>query len=373
MIPLHIPYYRTTRLSDIEKILNANDKQKLSNNLSQFFKTEFSFPFTAFTKSCTNALEVAAILTNVGKGDEVILPAYTFVSSANAFALRGANLKFADSRFDHPNVDVKSILDLANQKTKAIVIVHYGGVCINEIETLVKFCKANNIFLIEDNAHSIGSTYKNKFLGTFGDASTISFHESKNLTCIEGGSLTINNKLWIKRSDHILNKGTNRTGFDNRKKKFYEWVDLGSDFKMDHLHLSILTEQIQFYKEINSKRLELYSIYSKGLDYLKSKGDIMYNLPSVDCCHNAHNFWFTVKNEKTRELLTRFMMKKGIYSTFHYLALNKTVFGKKYSIKKNPINAIHFEKTLLRIPLYYQLKRTNAKKVIDSIELFFKK
>lgn len=372
MIPLHIPYYVENCIPNLQKQLDKTTAFQLNDKLNRYFNEAFHFKQTFFTKSCTHALETIGILLNIEPGDEVIIPSYTFVSTANAFALRGAKLVFADSTFHHPNVSLGAIIDKINPKTKAIVVVHYGGVAVQGIEELVKICREKNIFLIEDNAHSIGAKYKNKFLGTFGHASTLSFHESKNLTCFEGGALTINYSPWNTRADYIIHKGTNRSGFDRKKKKVYEWMDLGSDYKMDKLHLSILDLQVKKVAAINKKRMALFTHYRDGLLQLKHEEKIDYYIPSYEEKHNAHNFWITVKSERERKKLMEFLAKKGIYSTFHYLALHNSPYGKEITNFEELPNAIRFEKQLLRLPLYYQLEKEKVQRVIDALYQFYK-
>jgi dTDP-4-amino-4,6-dideoxygalactose transaminase len=373
VIPLHLPYYSPSARDAVKNFVLDLNEEDFHSQLSQRFKSDFNFDHTYLTKSCTNALEAIALMLDLDHNDEVIIPSYTFVSTANAFAVYGAKIVYADSENDHPNVSVESILNAITHKTKAIVVMHYGGVAINGLKELRKVCDDRSIFLIEDAAHCIGAYLDNVHLGNFGHASTFSFHESKNLTCVEGGLLVINHEPWLKKIDSILNKGTNRVQFEKKEASFYEWVSLGSSFKMNSMHAVILLEQIKFVKQINDKRIELYDLYANELGSLRSAGKFKYVVPQKEFKHNAHNFWMELGYEKTRNELMAYLKERQIFSTFHYFALHKSPFGKKYHAGNSLPNAEKFEKTLLRLPLYYQQNIEQATMVVAEIKKFFNK
>ncbi|HLP10778.1 MAG TPA: dTDP-4-amino-4,6-dideoxygalactose transaminase [Flavobacteriales bacterium] len=372
MIPLHIPYYSpTTRDAVKNVVLGLNDKNYYAE-LSTQFENEFGFKHSYFTKSCTSALETIALLLELKPGDEVIVPSYTFVTSANAFAMFGANIVFADSHENHPNVSVRSIVEKITPKTRAIVVVHYGGVAVEELENLRRECDKRNIFLIEDAAHAIGAYLNQKHLGLFGHAATFSFHESKNLTCVEGGLLLINHEPWCTRANYIINKGTNRAQFDSKHVAFYEWVDFGSSYKLDTLHAAILSEQLKNIREVTARRLEIYNLYENGLRPLHDKG-AFYFQPHVEKAirHNAHICWIVLPTAEEKNKLHAYLKSKEIFTTFHYLALHKSPFGKKYHNKTALPNSEKFETNLLRLPLYFQLSNNEVNYIISEIKNYY--
>jgi dTDP-4-amino-4,6-dideoxygalactose transaminase len=371
VIPLHLPYYTPSARNSVKNFVLGLNEKNFQTELAQIFKSDFNLNNTYLTKSCTNALEAIALLLDLNQTDEVIIPSYTFVSTANAFAVYGAKIVYADSEANHPNVSVNSILKAITPNTKAIVVMHYGGIAVNELEKLRLECDNRNIFLIEDAAHCMGAYLKDKHLGSFGHASTFSFHESKNITCVEGGLLVINHKPWLLKIDSILNKGTNRVQFEKKEAAFYEWVSLGSSFKMNSLHAAILVEQIKFVKEINDKRLEIYELYAKELEALRVAKYLHFEIPDKTYRHNAHNFWIELNDEKSRLELTAYLKEKQIFSAFHYLALHKSPFGKKFHTGNHLPNAEKFEQTLLRLPLYYQQSLEQAMTVAGEIKKFF--
>lgn len=373
MIPLHLPYYTQSARDSVKNFVLGLNEKDFHAELCQRFKNDFNLENTYLTKSCTNALEIIALLLELKSGDEVIIPSYTFVSTANAFAIFGATIVYADSCTNHPNVSYDSILSSINQNTKAIVVMHYGGVAVGDLQKLRMECDKRNIFLIEDAAHCMGAYLKDKHLGTFGHVSTFSFHESKNITSIEGGLLVINHEPWLQKVDAIINKGTNRKEFEKKQAAFYEWVSLGSSFKMNSLHAAILVEQIKYVNEINERRIQLYNFYASELNSLKSNNYFAFNLPDSDCKHNAHNFWIELQTEQKRNELQDYLKSKEIFSTFHYLALHNSPYGKKYNRGKKLPNAEKFEKTLLRLPLYFQQTIEQANIVVVELKNFFVK
>ncbi len=372
MIPLHLPYYSQSARDSVKNFVLGLNEKNFHAELKERFQKSFSFKNSYLTKSCTNALEVIALLMDVKIGDEIIIPSYTFVSTANAFAIFGAKIVYADSLENNPNADTQSILNSITPKTKAIVVMHYGGVAIDNLNELRKVCDEKNIYLIEDAAHCIGAYLTNQHLGTFGHASTFSFHESKNITCIEGGLLVINHQPWLDKVDAILNKGTNRVQFEKKQAAFYEWVSLGSSFLMNPLHAAILVEQIKYVDEVNKKRVEIFNLYCQKLESLKRQKKIYFSIPESEKQHNAHNFWITLPNENERNSLQKHLTSKQIFSTFHYLALHISPFGKRFGEFNLP-NSVKFEKTLLRLPLYYQQTNAQVDEVCQTLNEYFQR
>lgn len=369
MIPLHIPYYHQPEATLLNKLVQGtNDPYP---ELDKYMH-QHGFGQVYFTKSCTHALETVALLLELKKGDEVIVPSYTYVTTANAFALFGAKIVFADSRNDSPNTGLEQLEKCITRKTRVIVVTHYAGMGLTDIKKIAKICKQKKIFLVEDAAHCIGAKLDGQPLGTFGHASTFSFHESKNITCVEGGMLVINHKPWIKRTQNILYKGTNRIAFDQKKTSVYEWVDLGSSYRMDSLHANLLAAQLPLTEKINSHRCKLHALYTKLLSELRSDGKLKFHSPDQTQTHNGHIFWIELNDGKTRNALTKFLHAKGIYATFHYLALHKSPYGKKMHNNKVLPNAERYEKTLLRLPLFYQLTEKEVEFICKTIESFFR-
>lgn len=369
MIPLYLPYYASTNQAALLDALKPGNHAE--QDLRQFFREKFSFEKVFFTKSCTHALETIALLLDLQPGDEVIVPSYSYVSTANAFALHGAHIVFADSQTNHPNVDAQEVSQLISARTKAIVVMHYAGVAVDGLAGLKKTCDEKGIFLIEDAAHCINAFDGKTALGNTGHAATFSFHESKNIGCSSGGMLVVNHQDWMQRIEAVINKGTNRAMFERKEAGKYEWVDLGSAYKMDGLHLHLLNDQLKYLDEVSRHRQQLYAFYLDALMPLKEKGKIDFYIPSVNQQHNAHIFWIRLSSETEREKLRQHLLQEEVYSTFHYLALHKSPYGKKFA-GNNPLpNAEKFEVELLRIPLYYPMSREAAVQTATAIQSFF--
>lgn len=339
----------------------------------EWFKAQFDFPSTLLTTSCTDALEMAALLLELKPGDEVILPSYSFVSVANAFLLHGATLKFADCDDHHPNISLKSIEQLINPKTKAIVVIHYAGMAV-DLEGIMDICAKHNITLIEDAAHAIGVKYKNKYLGNFGDLSVMSFHESKNITCGEGGCLIINNEKFKNRAEILHEKGTNRTQFRRGEINKYEWLDLGASYLLSDINAAMLLGQLEQLELINSKRRTLWNKYFHALKAIESKGFIkLPNIPPGAENHNAHIFYIQLKNKLQRDDFLHWMNQSSIWAIFHYLPLHKSPFFRdKYEGEELP-NTIEFSNTLVRLPLHLYISEKEFKHIINCCILYFEK
>ena len=304
------------------------------------------------TNSCTSALEISAILSKITLGDEIIMPSYTFVSTANAFLLRGGIPVFIDIKKDTLNIDESLIEEAITERTKCIVAVHYAGLSC-DMEILTRIAKKHNLIMIEDAAKAIGSKYKKKFLGSIGDLGTFSFHQTKNIHCGEGGALLINKKEYFKRSTIIREKGTNRREFINGKINKYEWVDLGSSYLPSELQAAFLFSQLSKLDEVNQLRLNIWNKYHKAFEFLEKDG--LLSRPKVPAynTNNAHMYFLILKNEKLRNEFIKKMSLFKIQCTTHYVPLHITNFGKQiHKNKKNLKNTEFIAKTIVRLPLW---------------------
>lgn len=324
------------------------------------------------TTSCTHATEMAAILADIQPGDEVIMPSYTFVSTADAFVLRGAKVIFVDIRPDTMNIDEKLIEDAITDKTKAIVPVHYAGVSC-EMDTICDIARRHSLTVIEDAAQGVLSTYKGKQLGTIGDFGCYSFHETKNYSMGEGGALLIKNEKDIERAEIIREKGTNRSKFFRGQIDKYTWVDAGSSYLPSELNVAYLWAQLEYADKIFEDRMKSWSLYYKLLKELEDKEYIKLPVIPVDCEHNAHMFYIKTKNLEERQRLIAFLKEKGISAVFHYIPLHSAPAGKKYGefCGEDKYTTVESER-LLRLPLYYGLKEEEILKVVEGIKEFYR-
>ena len=379
MIPFNKPFIIGNELKYIEDAVKSG---KISGDgiftkkCQDFFQDKYSFPKVLLTTSCTDALEMAAILCDIKAGDEVIVPSYTFVSSANAFALRGAKIIFADSYSDNPNVDPESIEKLITPKTKAIVPVHYAGVAC-DMEKIMDIAKEHNLFVIEDAAQAIDSYYTfsdgtKKALGSIGHFSAFSFHETKNIIAGEGGMLVINSPEYFERAEIIREKGTNRSAFFRGEVNKYGWVDIGSSFLPSEIIAAFLFAQLEHLDTIQQKRKQIWEHYYNSLQNLEKEGFI--KLPKIPnyATNNGHMFYIVCNSYEERSSLINHMKSKEIHPVFHYLSLNKS----EYYLKNNDLfempNSDKFTDCLLRLPFYYELSAEEQYKIIDTIKEYAK-
>jgi len=325
------------------------------------------------TTSCTHALEMSAILCDIQQGDEVIMPSFTFVSTANAFVLRGAKIVFVDIRPDTMNIDEKLIEAAITSKTKAIVPVHYAGVCC-EMDVIVDIAHRHNLFIVEDAAQGVGAYYKGKPLGAIGDLGTFSFHETKNITCGEGGALLINNAEYIERAEIIREKGTNRSRFFRGQVDKYTWCDVGSSWLPSELNAAYLAAQLENVELINQNRLESWNFYHKSFKPLAETGCIeIAEIPS-NCTHNAHMFWIKTKDLQERTALIQFLKENGVGSAFHYIPLHSSPAGLQFGhFHGEDIYTTLESERLLRLPLYYGLAQVDREKVVEVVHNFYKR
>ncbi len=376
MIPFNRPPYLGT---EDKFVLEAIKQDKISGDgnfgkksqeiLEDMTKTKKAL----LTPSCTHALEMSAILLNIQAGDEVIMPSFTFVSTANAFVLRGAKIKFVDIRPDTMNINENLIEDAISQKTKAIVPVHYAGVGC-EMDRILEIAKLHKVAVIEDSAQGVMAKYRGKALGSIGDMGTFSFHETKNYTSGgEGGALLINEPSFINRAEIIREKGTNRSQFFRGEVDKYSWVDLGSSYLPSELQSAYLYAQLLDAKKINEARLSSWNYYNKLLKDLEKKE--LLELPKIpkECEHNGHIFQIKVENLELRGKLLEHLKRDKISAVFHYIPLHSSVAGKKFGEFVGEDNFTTKEsERLIRLPLFFGLKKEEQERVVESISKFYR-
>ena len=352
---------------------------KLSGNgvftkkCQNFFEEKYGIRKAIMTTSGTDALEMAAILCDVKPGDEVIVPSYTFVSSALAFVRQGARIIFADSCANNPNIDADKIESLITDKTKVIVPVHYAGVAC-EMDKIMDIANRYNLFVVEDAAQAIDSYYKGKPLGGIGHFGCFSFHETKNVTAGgEGGLLCVNDERFIRRADIIWEKGTNRAEFFRGMVNKYGWVDTGSSFLPSEINSAFLWAQLESLDAIQAKRKELWGLYYMGLKALADKG--FFTLPDIPdyATNNAHMFYIVCRNLDERTRLIASLKESGIYAAFHYLSLHLSEYYCKHHIGAIPNlpNCDRYADCLVRLPMFFELKDEEVELIVEKIKAFY--
>jgi dTDP-4-amino-4,6-dideoxygalactose transaminase len=335
-----------------------------------FFEEKYGFHKCLLTTSCTDALEMVAILIDIQAGDEVIMPSYTFVSTANAFVLRGAKIVFADSLPTHPNIDTTKIEALITPKTKAIVPVHYGGVAC-DMDEIMSLADKYNLFVIEDAAQAIDSFYKGKPLGGIGHLAAFSFHETKNIISGEGGMLVINDEKFAQRAEIIREKGTNRSQFFRGEIDKYGWVDVGSSFLPSDIIAAFLYAQLENLDKIQDKRITLWNSYYDELKPLMEKNHFKLLEYTKDKTNNGHLFALVMNDTEERGALIDFMKKSEITPVFHYLSLHKSTFYLDKHDGRELENSDRFTDNLVRLPLYFELSELDVIKICNTIRTFF--
>ena len=378
MIPFNKPYLTGKEMQYIEEAVKSG---KISGNglftkkCQEFFEREFGFKKTLLTTSCTDALEMAAILADIKEGDEVIVPSFTFVSTALAFVRQGADIVFADSYSDNPNIDADQIEALITEKTKAIVVVHYAGVAC-DMDKIMSIANKHGIIVIEDAAQAIDSYYVSKDgtkknLGSIGHLSAFSFHETKNIISGEGGMLCINDDRFIQRAEIIWEKGTNRSQFFRGEVDKYSWVDTGSSFLPSEIISAFLWAQLENMRDIQDKRIKIWNRYYDGLSSFEPVSIKKPKLPLVPeyATNNAHMFYLVCYNVDDRTRFIQHLKDKGILSVFHYLSLHKSSYYEKYSTRKSELpNSDMFSDRLVRLPLFYELTDEQVEYIINTIK-----
>ena len=380
MIPFNKPHLTGKESNYLYDAVNTG---KLSGNgkytklCQKYFEDTFGFGKCLLTTSCTDALEMASILLNIAPGDEVIMPSYTFVSTANAFVLRGAKIVFADSRKDHPSMDENSIESLITDKTKAIVPVHYAGVAC-DMDIIMDVAAKYNLFVVEDAAQAIDSYYTNrkgekKALGTIGHLAAFSFHETKNIISGEGGMLAINDMQFSDRAEIIWEKGTNRSAFFKGEVDKYGWVDVGSSFLPSELISSFLWAQLENLDAIQTQRKAHWNFYHKALEsWAISNAIKLPNIPDY-ATNNAHMFYLVFKNLDERTAFINHSKSNEVLSVFHYLSLHKSPYYERNNTERPTLdNCDLFADCLVRLPLYFDMSENDIDAVIKMVFDFYK-
>ncbi len=333
----------------------------------ELLENKFNIKKVLLTTSCTSALEMSSILIGIGMGDEVVLPSFTFVSTANAFCLRGAKPVFVDIRRDTLNIDENLIENSITSNSKAIIPVHYGGVSC-EMDTIMEIAQEHDLFVIEDAAQAMNATYKGRYLGTIGNLGAFSFHETKNCICGEGGALLINDDGFLDRAEIIREKGTNRSQFFRGEVDKYTWVDEGSSYLPSDLLAAFLYAQLENMDTIDKKRKKIFSYYLEAFSVLAAKELIQLPFIPPECGPCGHLFYIIVKDEKTRDGLLNYLRSQDIGAVFHYIPLHLSPMGKKFGYKSGDLPATEsLSKRLIRLPLFYELTQNDQDRIVDNI------
>ncbi len=366
MIPFNRPYLtgkETHYIEDAVKSGKISGNGKYTHKCQEFFESKFGFKKVLLTTSCTDALEMCAMLANIKPNDEVIVPSYTFVSTALAFVRQGADIVFADSNVDNPNIDANSIEQLITKKTKAIVVVHYAGIAC-DMNKIMMIAKQYDLIVIEDAAQAIDSYYDGKPLGSIGHLAAFSFHETKNIISGEGGMLAINDEKYVDRAEIIWEKGTNRAEFFRGEVDKYGWVDVGSSFLPSEVIAAFLWAQIENLDVIQKKRLSHWNYYYQSLkDWAAKNGIQLMNIPKY-ATNNAHMFHIVCESKSQRSNIIKHLKANNILAVFHYISLHSSPYYKSKYNGVELVNSNKFTDRLLRLPMFYEL---NVKQVVSKL------
>ncbi|WP_067727177.1 dTDP-4-amino-4,6-dideoxygalactose transaminase [Oceanobacillus damuensis] len=374
MIPFNKPCHIGTELDAMKTSL---EQKKLSGNgpfgmkCMSWLEHHLDCQKAILTPSCTAALEMTALLTEVGEGDEVIMPSYTFVSTANAFALRGASIRFVDISPDTMNIDPKKIAEAITERTRAIVVVHYAGVPC-DMDAIMNLADDHGLWIIEDAAQALMSSYKGRSLGTIGHMGTFSFHETKNYTCGEGGALIINDPSLVERAEILQEKGTDRSQFMKGMVDKYTWRDIGSSYLLSELNAAYLSVQLENAYAINENRMHTWKLYHNRLQPLADSGKISVPAIPKACEHNAHMFYIKTRDDNERTRLIAYLKENGVMAVTHYVPLHSSEAGKKFGkfIGNDEYTTAESER-ILRLPLYYGIKKEDVEHAIKLIQQFY--
>ena len=375
MIGFNVPICIDESVDCIKEAINNRKicgDGEFTKKCSNWMEKKFNSNKILLTTSGTSALEMAAILLDIKDGDEVIMPSYTFVSTADAFVMVGAKVIFVDVNPKTMNIDENEIEKAITSKTKAIVVVHYAGIS-PDMDKIMKIAKEHNLKVVEDAAQGFMAKYKDKYLGTIGDIGCYSFHETKNYSMGEGGAVVINDPDLIERAEIIREKGTNRNKFFRGEIDKYTWVDYGSSYLPSELNCAYLYPQLKKADEINNIRLSAWNYYANNLKELEEKGKIEIQYLPEYSKHNAHMFYIKTKNLEERTELIKYLKENGIQAVFHYIPLHTSPAGKKFGVfhGEDKYTTIESER-LVRLPMYYELTRKDQDEVISKIKEFYK-
>lgn len=370
MIPFNRPYLTGNEISFLKE---AHKRGQFAGNgvftqkCQTWIENKMAVKKALLTHSCTAALEMAAILADIQPGDEIIMPSYTFVSTANAFVLRGGIPVFVDIRPDTLNIDEKLIEAAITPRTKAIVPVHYAGVGC-EMDIIMAIAKKHKLFVIEDAAHCVKATYKGRELGSIGHFGALSFHETKNIICGEGGALLINDMKFIERAEIIWQKGTNRKAFQQGKVDKYTWIDIGSSFLPGEIMAAFLWAQIQETARITQKRIDSWHRYHELLAPIEKAGKIRRPIVPEECEHNAHMYYILLNSVQQRGQALRKLAGKGVNAVFHYVPLHASPAGKKYGRLSSQAKVTQkVSKNIIRLPLFLDLTERQQSKIVEIL------
>lgn len=373
MIKFNVPYTSRNQAEHFNELIKnkryAGDGD-FNKKVKDILFEKYNFQNTFLTTSCTSSILLCAMAIRFDKDDEIIIPSYTFASTPSPFLMQGAKIVFADSGNHYPNITLESIKKVVTKNTKAVMVVHYGGFN-DEIEAIQEYCKTNNLILIEDAAQAINSYFNGKPLGSFGDFSVFSFHETKNINCGEGGLLVVNNNQYLDIVDQIYECGTNKSDFKKGIVSKYEWASIGLSFTLSEINCSFLYPQLLEIDKVTEKRKGIWNNYYNELKSLESKR--LISLPNINLQNsNAHTFYIVLNNRAAVNKLSEFMSENGIQCTTHYQPLHSSKFGaKNISSKTKMTNADNFGAHLFRLPLHYNLTNTELEKITSLIHLFF--
>lgn len=374
MIPFNKPYFSGRELKYLEEVCHSTTMSgngDFTKKCHTFFEQKYGFKKCLLATSGTDALEMCAMLCNLKPGDEVIVPSYTFVSTALAFLREGAKVVFADSSAENPNMEVEQIEPLINEKTKVIAVVHYAGVAC-DMDAIMALAEKHNLLVVEDAAHCIDSFYKGRPLGGIGHFGAFSFHETKNISSGEGGMCVINDERFIRRAEIIWEKGTNRAEFYRGMVNKYGWVDMGSSFLPSEFNAAYLWAQLEQLDDIQGKRKHIWNRYFEGLNGKIGNEVKLPNIPEY-ATNNAHMFYLLCPSLEYRTALMKFLKENDVQTTFHYLPLHSSQFYKNKHDGRELPNCDRYADTLVRLPLFYELSDMEIDKIVKLIVEFCNK
>lgn len=361
---------------ELDYIRDALERGRLAGNgdytqkCHAFFEARYGFPKVLLTTNCTHALEMSAVMMGLEPGDEVIMPSYTFVTTASAFVLHGAKVVFADSRPEHPNMDLEQVEELITERTKGLVVMHYGGMAC-DMEKALELCEKHGLYLIEDAAQAVDATYKDRPLGGIGHFATFSFHETKNVVTGEGGMIAVNAPEQIERAEIVWEKGTNRAAFFRGEVDKYGWVDVGSSYLPSEVDAAFLYAQLEQLDYIQEERIKLWDYYYENLKELETAGKL--ELPRIPehASNNAHLFYVVTASLEERTALIEHLKEKGVRAVFHYQSLHKSPFYQDKHDGRELPNADRYSDRLLRLPFFIELSEEERRYVVESVRGFF--
>ena len=368
MIPFNKPYFSGRELKYLEEVCHStmmSGNGEFAKKCHGFFEQKYGFRKVLLCTSGTDALEMCAMLCDLKPGDEVIVPSYTFVSTALAFLREGAKVVFADSGSENPNVTLDNIKPLVNSKTKVIAVVHYAGVAC-DMDAIMQFANERGILVVEDAAHGVDSFYKGKPLGGIGHLGAFSFHETKNISSGEGGMLVVNDERFIRRAEVLWEKGTNRAEFFRGMVNKYGWCDMGSSFLPSEFNAAYLWAQLEQMADIQGKRLAIWNAYDKRLRGKLSNGIALPNIPQY-ATNNAHMYYLICPSLEYRTAFMRYLKDHGVVTTFHYLPLHSSAYYKDKHDGRVLPNCDRYSDCLVRLPLYYELTLKDAEQIGELV------